>query len=122
MEIKQMQKLSEIESYKNTVNNVNKNINNNDTNVSQIKNKYMLDKTKFVPSTEETLLAEEIASQLSDLQNYAAYLNVINTIGCENARRLRSIVLDDIRTKARTKNPVRKPGAYFMWVFKKGIY
>lgn len=117
-----MQKLSEIESYKNTVNNVNKNINNNDTNVSQIKNKYMLDKTKFIPSTEETLLAEEIASQLSDLQNYAAYLNVINTIGCENARRLRSVVLDDIRTKARTKNPVRKPGAYFMWVFKKGIY
>lgn len=117
-----MQRVSETKAYLNIVNNVSKEISNNDSNVNSFKKRYMLDKTKFTPNTEETRLAEDIATKLDDLGNYAAFLGAVNKNGCLKIRRLLASVLDDIETKKKTKNPVRKPGAYFMWKLKREMY
>ncbi len=106
-----------------TVNNGNTDkVSNNDINDNNgtrtKKNKYALDRTKFIPNTPQTQLAEKIAITLGDLQNYACYLNVVNKIGVQNAERLLRSTLSDINEKENTKYPVRKKGGYFMNKYK----
>ena len=111
------------DKYKPTVNNVNngnREKSNNANNVNSNKRKYALDKNKFVPHTEESLLAEEIATELKDLDNFACYYNVVNKIGVSKARMIFSQTLGEIKEKAKTKYPVRKPASYFMWKVKNG--
>lgn len=105
------------------VNNVNNGIGrklNNANNVNSNKRKYALDKSKFVPHTEEALLAEEIATKLNDLDNFANFYNVVNKIGVLKTRMIFSQTLGEIKEKAKTKYPVRKPARYFMWKVKTG--
>lgn len=104
------------------VNNVSKKIINNDINVKSSKGKYALDKVKFIPNTEESQLAEEIATTLQDINNYACFLKIINSIGCSRATTLFKSVLSDIEEKHETRTPVRNPAAYFVWKYKKGLY
>lgn len=117
-----MDKVSNILSYK-------KNINNNDSNdnnklLNNVNNdnldiaKYKLDRRKFTPNTEKTLLAEEICNELKD-QHYAGILKLVNQLGCQKARHLLSTVKADIREKENTKYEIRNPGAYFVWKAKK---
>ena len=103
------------------VNNDNKHINANVNNVPT-KSQYALDRSKFIPNTPKTQLAEKIAIALDDLQSFAGYLSVVNKMGYSNAERLLKSTLDDIKEKAKTSSPVRKKGAYFMWKFKKKMY
>lgn len=104
-------------------NNDNKKITNNgiNDNPNNGKSKYSLDRSKFVPNTERSQLAEEVADKLNDLQNYAAFLAAVNKHGCSRIRQCLQSTLDDIEEKKKTKTPVRKPGAYFMWKLKNGI-
>jgi len=99
------------------VSNVNKDKNNI---VNGDISKFELNTSTFTPNTEKTQLAEEISTKLGD-RNYACFLDVVNKIGCTNARRLLSSVLRDIEEKKKTSQPVRKPGAWFMWKYKKNI-
>lgn len=112
--------IAELLNYKDSDNNVNKYILNNGINVNTL-NKYKLDKTKFIPNTEESQLAEEIGIFLRD-ENFACFYSVVKKIGCSEARRLLKNVLSDIEEKNETKTPVRKPGAYFMWKYKRNLY
>lgn len=105
-------------SLSNNVINDTKEITNNDINV----NRYSLNPKKFKAHTEKTQLAVEISTKLNDTKNFAAYLGVINKMGCSEIRRLYVSVLDDIKEKLKTKTPVRKPGAYFMWKLKTHRY
>lgn len=109
--------------YKYNDNNVNRKINNNDSNVNYSSNsKYSLDKVKFIPNTPETQKAEEIATFLKDTNNYAGFLKVVNTIGCSEADRLLRVVKADINEKLNTSTPVRNPAAYFMWKYMNKFY
>ena len=99
------------------VNNVNRNINNNDTNVTG-KQKYALDRSKFKPNTEEAILAEEISSKFNDLNNFAFHLSTVNRLGISETRRLFSEILGEIKEKHGTKYEIRKPAAYFVWKIK----
>lgn len=105
--------------YPNVNNNVNNLINDNNVIINGELSKYSLNKNKFTPNTKETILAEKIASALDDLENYACYLSVVKEIGCEEAEELLETVLEEIEEKKDTRYPIRKPGAYFMWRFKK---
>lgn len=105
----------------NIVNNdTNNKININDTNDNNdaYKKKYALDRRKFTPNTEETILAEKIATTFNDLGNYACYLYVINKIGIGNAERLFRSTLSDIKEKKQTKHPVRNKAKFFMYKYK----
>ncbi|OGK29039.1 hypothetical protein A3E69_03605 [Candidatus Roizmanbacteria bacterium RIFCSPHIGHO2_12_FULL_40_130] len=107
----------------NTVINGIKYRNNNDNSVNNVNiGKYALDKSKFIPRTEEALLAEKISNELKDLRNFACYLKVVNTIGAMDAERLLRVVLSDIKEKKDTKYPVRHSGKYFMYKYKFGKY
>lgn len=99
--------------------NVNKNKSNNVINVNG--GKYSLGE-KFVPHTEETQLAEEMANKMNDLGNYAFYFSVVKTIGVSNSIRLLKVVLDEITTKEVTKTPVRNKGRYFCFIYKRRLY
>ena len=105
----------------NNDNNVNKHIklNNdiNDNNANFNKN-YALDRSKFIPNTEEAMLAEEIATEFDDINNYACYLYVVNKIGIHKSRQLFHTTKADIQEKKNTKYPVRSPKKYFMYKFK----
>lgn len=120
-----MDKISEILKKKqaivNNVNNDSKDFLNNDNNGSY-KSKYALDKSKFMPNTEQTQLAEKIAVALNDTNNYACYLSVVNKIGATEGERLFRSVLSDIEEKRKTKCPVRSKARYFMWKFKDKRY
>lgn len=85
---------------------------NNDTNDST-HNPYALDETKFVPNTEGSLLAKEIATELNDLENFAFYMGVVKRKGVDRVRDVYQKVLGDIREKKDTKYPVRNPAKYF---------
>lgn len=107
--------------YKGIVNN--DNIKNNDTNgnndSSKIqKRKYALNKEKFHPNTPETQLAEKIAGDFNDLNNYACYLSVIKKIGVSETERLFRSTKSDIEEKSNTKYPVRNKAKYFMYKLK----
>lgn len=118
-EVKHISKILKLNKYNND-NNVNKsNSLNNDSNVTS--SRYSLDRNKFTPNTEETQLAEEIATYFGDLKNYASYLNVVNKLGIVGARTLFRETQSDIEEKSETKTPVRKPAAYFMWKFKRAL-
>jgi len=109
------------DKYNPTVNNVNNDNRNKLNNVNNGKSKYALDKSKFIPNTEESALAEEIATKFDDLDNFACYYSVINRIGVSKARMIFSQTVGEIKEKAGTKNPVRKPARYFMWKVKTGF-
>lgn len=104
------------------LNSVNNDISNKYNTVNNDRDKYSLDRTKFIPRTEVSQLAEETATKLNDLKNFACYLGVIKKIGVEKGIRLLKSTLDDIAEKAKTKTPVKKPGAYYMWKLKTGRY
>jgi hypothetical protein len=93
-----------------------------DVNSKEKKGRYELDRSKFTPNNEKTQLAEEIATKLNDLENYAFYLNVVNKIGCQDAMRLMRSVESDIEEKKATKTPVRSPKRYFVWKYKNRKY
>lgn len=103
-------------------NNVNNDIGVKYNNVNNDRGKYSLDKTRFVPRTEISQLAEETATKLNDLKNFACYLGTIKRIGVEKGIRLLKSTVDDIMEKDKTKTPVRKPGAYYLWKLKTGRY
>lgn len=117
-------KSKEITYVENTVNDndikENNVVNDSVNNVS--KKNYGLDKTKFTPNTDETIYAEEIATFLDDLENYAFYLSVVNNLGLYTAQRLLRVVQVDIEEKAKTKTPVRNPAKYFAWKYKKRLF
>jgi len=96
----------------NNVSNGNKYKSNNDSNLN---GKYALDKNKFKPNTEEAMLAEEIATHYNDLQNYAAFFNVVNKLGITKARQYWSECKDEINSKKGTKYEIRLPNRYFVW-------
>lgn len=100
------------------VNNSKYNKLNNVNNVNNDNNRYSLDKSKFTPNTEETILAEEIAKFFNDLNNYAGYLEFVNTVHCSEAIRFFKEVKTDIENKKNTKYPVRNPAGYFFWKYK----
>jgi hypothetical protein len=106
--------------YNPIVNNGNKSKLNNDNNDNNDKKRYALDRSKFTPNTEEALLAEEIATKLNDLDNFACYFSVVNRIGASKARTILSQTIGEIKEKAESKYPVRKPARYFMWKVKYG--
>lgn len=93
--------------------------NNNNDNSS---NKYCLNKNKFTPNTEATQLAEEIATYLNDLNNYASILSAVNKLGINEAKTLFREVQVDINEKSSTRTPVRNPAAYFIWKYKRRIF
>ena len=104
-------------------NNVNKNIFNNDINVNKdnsvnnIKN-YSLNRDKFVPTTDETRLAEKIATEFGDLDNYAAILHIVNKIGIDKASELFQDVREIIKKKSYKRDYVRNKAAYFTAMYK----
>lgn len=99
------------------------NISNNVNNViTTKKKKYALDRNKFTPNTEETILAEEIAQSFNDLDNYAFYLKVVNKLGSLRARRFWITIEAEIKEKEDTKYPIRNRKKYFTWKFKKGLF
>lgn len=108
------------DKYNPIVNNDNGNKFNNANNDNNGKRKYALDKSKFVPHTEETVLAEEIATKLDDLDNFAYYYSVIKRIGVSKTRIIFYQTMGEIKEKAETKYPVRKPARYFVWKVKYG--
>lgn len=114
-----MEKIGDILKKKIIVNNDIKNNLNNDNNVNK---KYVLNKTKFTPNTKKTVLAEKIASNFNDLNNYACYLSVVNKLGVMDAERLYRSTLDDIKEKMKTEYPVRNKAKYFMYKYKNKIY
>lgn len=107
--------------YKSIVNNdstKNNDINgNNDSSKIQTR-KYALNKEKFHPNTPETQLAEKIARDFNDLNNYACYLSVIKKIGVSESERLYRSTNSDIQEKRNTKYPVRNKAKYFMYKLK----
>ncbi|HZQ29998.1 MAG TPA: hypothetical protein VFA93_02895 [Patescibacteria group bacterium] len=112
-----------IKSFPINVSTVNKyNLNNGINVISSNKSKYALDRSKFTPNTEEAQLAEEIASFLNDLDNYAFYFGAVRKKGCENIGRLFHVVKADIEEKSDTKYPVRSPKKYFVWKYRKDLY
>ena len=116
-----MEHIREIIKNKKHSNNVNNDSNNNNgsnVNNGRYKKKYALDKSKFTPNTEKTILAEKVATSLNDLQNYACYLYVVNKIGVADADRLLRSTLSDIEEKKNTKTPVRNKAKYFMYKFR----
>ncbi len=116
-----MDHISKILNKKTNINdiNVNNKILNNDTNDTS--SKYSL-KDTFIPNTPKTQLAQEIASFLNDTDNYACFLDIVNKIGVDNAKRLLKVVKEDIKDKESTSTPVRIPAKYFVWKYRKGLY
>ena len=111
----------------NNDNNVNSDIEkdiNNDINDNgdRRSGKYELDRKNFTPRTESTKLAEEIASKMGDLKNYACYLSIVKKVGVDKAKQLMVTTLRDVADKAMTKTPVRKKGAYLVWKYRTGRY
>jgi Na+-translocating ferredoxin:NAD+ oxidoreductase RnfG subunit len=111
------------------VSNVNKEIieiNDNDTNANNVINvipsKYALNKSKFVPNTDESCLAEEMAEYFNDLKNYAFYFHVTKKLGYSGAYAFFDSVKADIKEKMNTAHPVRSPKKYFAWRYKRGMY
>lgn len=87
----------------------------NDINVNS---KYALNKEKFIPNTEGSILAEDIAKDMNDLNNYAYYFSVVNKLGVVSARVYWKRIQTDILEKQNTKNPVRFPKKYFAYMLK----
>lgn len=119
-----MQPIKEIvtSNYRDIVNNDNKKKSNNaiNDNNDTHKSKYALDRNKFVPNTEESMLAEEIAMSFDDLNNFASFFNVVKRLGCLRARTLFQETLGEIAEKRNTKYPVRNAARYFMWKVRYG--
>jgi len=103
----------------NNDNNVNNKNDNNDSNA--IDSKYALDRSKFTPNTKATTLAEEIATYCDDLDNYAAYLSLVNKLGVDRARTAYSSFQGEVEEKAGTDTEVRSRAKYLMWKFRKGL-
>lgn len=91
------------------------------TNVKYNSNKenYALDKSHFKPNTPEAACAIEIAETLNDTENFAFHREVVGTVGCGEAKRILSVVNDDIRRKKGTKYAIRNPAAYYAWLYTK---
>lgn len=102
-------------------NNVNENVTDSNSNSSK-KGKYALNRNKFTPNTEETQLAEKVATFFDDLSNYAFYLHVVNRLGVNKAYMFFRSVQEEIEKKGGTRYEIRNPKRYFAWKFKKGIY
>ncbi len=107
----------------NNVNVNNSNNVNNDSNGTSYKDKkYALDRDSFNPHTEETQLAEKIATSFDDLQNYAFYRFVVNELGVSGAYVFWNVVQQEIEEKRGSKYEIRNPKKYFAWKFKKGLH
>lgn len=111
---------------RNNVNKVDKynydnNVNKNDTSVAS-KNKYALDRNKFIPNTEEAQLAETIAESFDDLNNYAFYFSVVNKLGVSGAYSFWKSHEDEEEEKRGTRYEFRSSKKVFAWRFKKGLY
>jgi len=107
-----MKKINEFSSIDNTIDNneyINIDITNN--------GKYSL-KRGFKPETIEAITAEEIASALDDLENYAFYYSVVNKIGWNKARELLSEVKCDVRKGELKGKLIENPGALYTWKYK----
>ena len=112
-----------IESRSINVNNVNKLILNNDTNdISSNKGKYALDRSKFIPNTPETQLAEKIAISFNDLKNYAFYLRLVINLGYSNAEAFWKSHKEEEEEKQGTKYEFRNSKKYFAWKYKNRLY
>jgi hypothetical protein len=103
----------------NNVINDNKYVNTND---KHVKKNYALNRDKFIPNTEESMLAEEIAVTLMDLDNFAFYFSVVKKIGVGTAMILLKTVLSDVEEKKGTKYPVRDIKKYFTWKYRRRLY
>lgn len=109
------------------VNNViNVNVNNsnninNDSNGTYKTGKYELNRDSFNPNTEETQLAEKIATFFNDLRNYAFYLHVIKRLGISETYSFWKAFQEEIEEKRGSRYAIRYPHKYFAWKFKKGI-
>jgi len=79
--------------------------------------KYSL-KRSFEPKTIEAITAEEIASALDDLGDYAFYYSVVNKIGWNKAKELLSDVKCDVREGESKGKPIRNPGALYTWKYR----
>lgn len=122
--MEQINKLLERRRSDNDSNVSNNKLSNNGTNVNNVpsKKKYSLDRSKFIPNTPETQLAEQIATSFNDLDNYAGFLSVVNKIGHERAYGLWKSIQEEIEEKKGTKYAIRYPAKYFMWKYRKGWY
>lgn len=96
----------------------NNGINDNNDSNDAIKSKFALNKSQFTPNTEESILAEEISLFFKDLQNYAFYFKVVNTLGTSEGWRFFITIQRDIKEKSVTKYPVRNDRKYFTWKYK----
>lgn len=99
---------------------INDNKYNDNNNVG--KSKYALDKTKFIPSNEESQLAEEIANFFNDTENFAFYYSVVKKLSIIRAMEAFADIKDEIQQKEGTKYVIRNPKKYFAWKYKKGLY
>lgn len=107
------------------VNNDNNYFPNNDINVNNGGNKsskYALDKSKFIPNTPETQLAQKIGEYFNDLNNYAFYLNVVNKLGVDRAYSFWQSVKREIEEKQNDeKFRIRLPANFFAWKYREGL-
>lgn len=103
------------------VNNSN-NVNNDSNGISSKIKKYALNRDSFKPHTEETQLAEDIATSFDDLQNYAFYLHVVNRLGAPGTYAFWKVVEQEIEEKRGSRFEIRNPKKYFAWKFSKGLY
>ncbi len=94
-------------------------VNNDNIGGAKIDNKYSLDRTKFTPNTEESQLAEEIASSFGDLGNYAFYFKVVNKLGISQAMTFWKTHKQEEEEKRGTKYEFRSSKKYFAWKFQK---
>jgi hypothetical protein len=95
---------------------------NNDNNGTSIKDeKYALNRNLFKPHTEETQLAETIATFFNDLQNYAFYLSVVKKLGATGAYAFWNAVKQEIEEKRGSRYEIRLPHRYFAWKYAKGL-
>lgn len=111
-----------LDKYNNVINvNINKEYNDNNVNTYK-KRKYSLDKNKFLPNTENTQLAEQIATFFKDLNNYAFYLSVVNKLGVQRTYLFWKNIQDEIEQKRNSRYEIRFPKKYFAWRYKNKKY
>lgn len=108
-----MKKVSSI--LKDNIDNKNKSFNIDN---SIDKGKYAL-KESFIPNTEDSVVARDIAAALGDCGNFAFYYSAVQKIGPETAMRLLSETKGDIEFWRNKNNPIKKPGALFNWKVQK---
>ncbi len=94
--------IDNIDSKNNTI------IDNNDNNRYSLKN-------GFVPKTEETQTAREIAEGLHDSKNYALHRAIVKRIGSQRAYQCYRETLDDVGRGEAAGKPIKNPAALYNW-------